>query len=292
MLFGKSIKRLLQSQVFGSFISKDVVSLSASINQRFVCHENHFHRIGFLATFLITIIFSGCMNSFAQDADPKVVNNENIVSKEIGDVSSGMKAENDSESQSPQADNSQKKTDSLIKKVISSFMFSGDELEKIEQATDAKKSSNPLVIDVAKKEEIYDQNSQSSYVYLGSILYNSPNNWSVWINDQKISFSNNKPDAEIYIKSIDADKVTIVWTMTISKWKILTQKKSEDNIQINSNNQVAVDFPLSFNQTYILASGLTVEGKVVNLSSDTPKKPESSDVLQLIKDKLNYDKTN
>ena len=55
--------------------------------------------------------------------------------------------------------------------------------------------------------------------------------------------SSNKEDNELFFKNLSQDKVTIVWKLSISKWKILSGKKSEEYApKINSANQVEVEF--------------------------------------------------
>ncbi len=147
----------------------------------------------------------------------------------------------------------------------SSLMFGDEELEKIDEALNAFKNNQPLIAinskdDMSEKKPVED--NIKSYVYLDSIFFNSPKSWSVWVNNQKISSQDNKAENEIYIKSIDHDKVNIVWTMSISKWKILTNKKSDEGAPINKNNQVEFNFFLSFNQTYILNGGKIAEGRI------------------------------
>ncbi|MES2677039.1 MAG: hypothetical protein V4612_01820 [Pseudomonadota bacterium] len=153
----------------------------------------------------------------------------------------------------------------------SSLMYSDDELKKIQEAINALKDGKPLNSD-AIQEDITPEDNAKSYIYLGSILYNSPNSWSAWINDQKISSTDNKIGNELYIKSINADSVRVIWTMSISKWKILTNKKSEDGAPINQNNQVEIDFTLSFNQTYMLNGSRIVEGRIAPLLNSSLSK--------------------
>ncbi len=169
-----------------------------------------------------------------------------------------------------------------------SLMYSDEEIKKIQEALDALREGRPLLSNnqLASNEDkttiTTPEDNAKSYIYLGSILYNSPNNWSVWINDQKISAANNQIGNELYIKSINEDEVRILWTMSIIKWKILTNKKSEEGAPINQNNQVEFDFTLSFNQTYMLNGGKTAEGRVAPLlTSSSFKIPDSKNTSNL-----------
>jgi hypothetical protein len=170
-----------------------------------------------------------------------------------------------------------KNDDDLISKIISekdlkrininsSLMFSDEGIKNLNLALDAYKNNKPYVVknNKPKKLQALFEENIKSYIHLGSILYNSPNIWSVWINDTKISARNNNASNELYIKSINHHKAYIAWTMSISKWKILTNAKSELDAPINAKNQVEFNFTLRFNQTFILKSSNVVEGNVTS----------------------------
>jgi hypothetical protein len=94
-------------------------------------------------------------------------------------------------------------------------------------------------------------------------MFFSDKSWSLWINDKKFIASTNNPDTELFFKDVSQDKVTVIWKLSISKWKILSGKKSEELApKINKENQVEVTFSLKPNQTYVLNSNKTVDGKV------------------------------
>lgn len=145
-----------------------------------------------------------------------------------------------------------------------SLMYDKEQERKIWEAYEASKNKAPLVEAGPTEivEEDLPKDSIISYIYLGSILYRSKDDWTVWINDQKISSRDNKRENELYIKKIDAEKADISWTMSISKWKILTGNRFTENAPLNANNQVEFNFILSFNQTYILNTNEVVEGKI------------------------------
>jgi predicted nucleic acid-binding Zn ribbon protein len=70
---------------------------------------------------------------------------------------------------------------------------------------------------------------------------------------------------ELYFKSVSQDRATIIWRLSISKWKILSGKKSEEYApKINENNQVEVEFTLKPNQTFILSSNKVADGRAVD----------------------------
>jgi len=219
------------------------------------------------------IICAFATNAIAQDQLPNKDLNINGIADVVNKAIVGEQPQNQSSNDKKPATNNLSKTVSPTssKKDYSSLMYSDEEIRKIQEALDAFNDGKPLIDKTQNTPPIEDQTSESppkddakSYIYLGSILYSSPNKWSVWINDRKISSSNNKPSNELYIKSINEDEVNIIWTMSTSKWKILTNTKSDEGAPINANNQVEFDFTLSFNQTYMLNGDKTVEGKILH----------------------------
>lgn len=224
-----------------------------------------------LFSFTLSLIFT--TNSIAQNIQDQ---NAKTNGGSISDIINKMVTENGDNDVTKNNQDSGKSLSKIISSLVnkgddSSIMFSEDEITKIYQALDAHKNNQPF--DVAPKEiEEKEQNqltkdNTDSCIYLGSILYHSPDNWSAWINGQKISSSNNQPTNELYIKSINPTSANIVWSMSISKWKILANQTSDTGAPINANNQVELNFNLSFNQTYMLVGGKIIEGKITSLSS-------------------------
>ncbi len=167
---------------------------------------------------------------------------------------------------------------------VVSLMYNDEELSDIERAIESFKNDQAFVpgqdpkdAAAAKKKNKTEKDAQleaeneKSYIYLASILYYSPNDWAVWINNTKITSDGNaKPNKELAVKEISRDAVKIVWSISVSKWKILSGKKSEDLApKINAQNNVEIEFTLKQNQTFILGSGRVVEGRaVVNVARE------------------------
>jgi uncharacterized protein YlbG (UPF0298 family) len=189
----------------------------------------------------------------------------------------------------PQAANllQENKQDSLInqagnifgpltkKKKSFSLMYNDQELDEVQNAIDSFKNDQAYVSpselaaskDKKEPEPKEVQDNARSYIYLGSIMYFNPTSWVVWVDNKKISFVDNKSSNELYLKSVTSSEIEILWTLSISKWKILSGKKSEDLApKINAQNQVEVNFTLCPNQTYILNSGNVVEGNSISSS--------------------------
>ncbi|MCE3255866.1 MAG: hypothetical protein K0R25_1360 [Rickettsiaceae bacterium] len=168
------------------------------------------------------------------------------------------------------ADSALKTKNSDNKGTNISLMYTDEQLSRIQEAIDSYKNNTPLKKSLTEGEENKSggeaEKRPVSYVYLGLILYKAPNNWSIWINDQKISYKDNKVGNEFYVKSINQNKVDIVWTMSISRWRIIANKKSSEGAPVNQNNEVEINFSLSFNQGYLIDTNTIVEGRIIPVS--------------------------
>jgi len=182
------------------------------------------------------------------------------------------------------------------------LMFNDQELTNINRAIDSLKNNQIYVPEgLEKKEEKIPEEdpekneeneiveNEKSYIYLGSVIYFSANDWVIWLNDQKISTSTNNEQKEIYVSSVDKDRIKVRWKMSLTKWKILSGKKDETmapRLDFDSNI-VESEFELRPNQTYILGSNSVVEGKAVialikkkeSKEKSTAKKPDTSQVI-------------
>lgn len=173
----------------------------------------------------------------------------------------------------------------LFSNKANSLMFDDEENDAIDRAADLLK--NKQVYSPESKEEEDSKKSelelaigdnQKSYAYLASIMYLNPSEWVVWINDKKISSDKNKKGEEFYIKSIQKDGIKVIWTLSVSKWRILSGSKIELP-KTNENNQVEILFNLKPNQSFSLTTKDVTEGNFNQaekqpLSNDKPDKNE------------------
>lgn len=176
---------------------------------------------------------------------------------------------------------------SLFEEKFKSLMFYEEELDKLKQAVESFKTGQSLEI-AEEQENITEENSENeqnekekelselnerSKIYLGSILYFSPNKWTIWLNDDKINSDNNNKDNEFFVNKIDGKNVNIIWTLSLSKWKILSGGNSENITQpkVNNKNQVKTSFTLGANQTFILKYNKVFEGKKDNKNKKIEK---------------------
>ena len=182
-----------------------------------------------------------------------------------------------------------------------SLMFDKEENNNINRAIDSLKNNQTFIPEgledptqtdsnqekkqeveaqeAALEEQRKNQANEKSYIYLASILYSSSKKWIIWINEQKITNESNSKDNELHILNVKSDRAKIAWKMSVSKWKILSGKNSEEFApKINENNQVEIEFELKPNQTFILSTNSVFEGKA---SASYVKKKEDDRRLKL-----------
>ncbi len=193
----------------------------------------------------------------------------------------------------------------LGKNKVSSLMFDEEELSSLDRAVFALENGelyNPensdennlsdknlsleekLKLERENKIKEKSENNEKSYIYLASIMYLSKDDWSAWINNSKITSANNNRGNEFFIKKINGEQASIVWTLSPSKWRALTGKSAEAiESKVNEKNQVEVEFTLKINQTFILKLNYIAEGK--NVSSAINKSEEKT--LKKFKKRVN-----
>ncbi len=227
-------------------------------------------KIFFLLFFLLII-----NNSFAVEegifAESTTKNEKDTDDKSVQNVDT---TEKNSDLSTKKPTNKDEIKDLLLNNKLSSLMFDEEESDSIKRIMDLLKNkevyapNGNLQIEESKNKptetDIDKEENEKSYIYLASIIYFNPQDWVVWLNDQKITPKTNNKNTELYLKSIQRDSVDIVWKLGVSKWKILSGAKADDpNPKVNKNNQVEVRFELKPNQTFILGSNSVVEGHAV-----------------------------
>lgn len=214
-----------------------------------------FYKALFLS--ILYLVFSQDSLVFAQD---KKINNN--VPEQENNLNKLLKIEdgknNNSQPQSNKKFASQPlmlspKESKNLEKALSSLV---NNVEYIGESLELNSDKNDLV---QKQEE---EKNEKSYIYLASLLYFNPNSWVVWINDKKITSDENDPEKEFYIKHINRNYIDLVWTLGVTKWKIITGKNDNQLPEKNDKNQIVNSFKLRPNQTYVLADDSVVEGKV------------------------------
>lgn len=166
---------------------------------------------------------------------------------------------------------------------IKSLMYNEKDARNINNAINSSKGYQSFVLEGQEKpDEIIaateeKQDNVRAYIYLASILYFDKNNWTIWIGNKKITNKNNNPDNELYITSISPSRVSVLWSLSISHWKLLFGVQNDDLLPpINEKNQIETRFTIRPNQTFVLTTNKVLEGHVVpatttnNSSENTP----------------------
>jgi len=198
------------------------------------------------------------------------INNSNIINNPSNEIN--KKIETASNKTPISASSIKKSIEDLFSNTkMQSLMFSDSDISNIDKAIEAFQNNQIFELEggeenqeksITEEEKKLEQENVKAYIFLSSILYFGNDSWSLWINDKKYTAKNNKIDSELYFKSVEKDKVNIIWKLSVSKWKILSGLRSESLApKINSNNQVEIDFVLQPNQTFILNSNKVVNGK-------------------------------
>ncbi len=231
------------------------------------------------------IFFLFCVDSFAQKSDSTFAE-ASLPDKSVTAPEQNKKSNPKQELLNSSLTN-QISSDNLIANILlsrkaTSLMFDDEENDHIGRAINSLRSNEIYVPEGAeggtgdenltpeerkknaddKKRAEENEANEKSYIYLASIIYFTPKDWAVWINQQKITHESNRWDKELYVKSIQKDRVKIVWKISLSKWKILSNSKPESEApKVNANNQIEVEFELKQNQTFMLNTRSVVEGK-------------------------------
>ncbi|MDX2082419.1 MAG: hypothetical protein SFV53_00310 [Rickettsiales bacterium] len=154
--------------------------------------------------------------------------------------------------------------DLLLGKKTTSLMFDDKENVIIEKMVNSIKGINSNQ-DSDDSEKLANNFNQESYIYLASIMYSTPQDWVVWINDKKITSQSNKKTQEIFLNSVEKDQVSVLWNMSVSKAKVLIGEDQVENSDFkkNADGKIEIKFTLKTNQAFLFGSNTIVEGKSV-----------------------------
>jgi hypothetical protein len=164
---------------------------------------------------------------------------------------------------------------------VKSMFFTQQQMARIDKALDiyskytVLKQNGNEGEDFLKQLESKDSGSASVqqkpkyYTYpqffLSSLAYHSPGDWSIIVNNQKISSLNVKTPSEIQVESIDKDKVLLLWTPAKLNMEKINEKWNglqSGSVQVNGISGT-VNFALHANQTFSSFTMQVMEGKVL-----------------------------
>lgn len=107
--------------------------------------------------------------------------------------------------------------------------------------------------------------------YLRSIMYFSPENWTIWLNDKKISSSDTSDDPNFQFAKVNNDSIIILWQNAnpdtlASDWKS-SFNDSGNGLWVSKNSNIVVDsnsgsisLILKPNQSFISSKMAVLEG--------------------------------
>lgn len=152
--------------------------------------------------------------------------------------------------------------------------------------------------------------------YLGTVMFQTPGQWSIWINQKRINAANPSYDfgtsGTIHVTSVSSNLVTLTWTPSDIKqaarvWldrdnvRVASLKHRQarvSNVDFDSKNKLFMVTMLN-NQTFSAASMQIVEGKLADVDTDKshsetltlPKNAKGDDAtLMLFDNPLEEDK--
>jgi hypothetical protein len=132
-------------------------------------------------------------------------------------------------------------------------------------------------------------------LYLGSIVYYSPSQWSVWINGKKLVDKNNSPANEFYITDLTRTAIELIWhpkslQQAPTLWEQLTGNGAHPLPDITVNEKKGtITLHLHANQTFLprrlaIREGLVKSAPVASTpdSTLTPNTPPPTAAQQIM----------
>jgi hypothetical protein len=145
-----------------------------------------------------------------------------------------------------------------LKKKYQTLMFNQNQLESILNIINNNNNNNN---NNNRKYTFIDE--ENFYYHLKSIIYASPNNWTIFLNDKKINNFERRYDDKVTIVKITPNYVVFLWTGTIPEMNTMNYNNTIplDKYTIdNENGEVKIPFKLSIHQTFLPLEYKIVEG--------------------------------
>ncbi|MBU6339599.1 MAG: hypothetical protein KGQ36_06510 [Rickettsiales bacterium] len=235
-----------------------------------------------LTALAITSSFFFSSNLLAQNENTAQNAQPSLADRIEKDLPQDIKVNNDFKT-SALVNNTTKKFSNFIanRTQLSSLMFNEEQQYAITAAIESLR--NGVIFapqDSEDKEKDKEAENKAlnkkTYIYLASIMYVNNDYWAVWINGEKITSDSNAKTNEIYLENVQRDKVSVLWTISESKWKILMGVKADEmQSQVNAQGQVEKRFELKPNQTFLLLYETVIEG---NAQLNSPIISKNTDV--------------
>lgn len=164
---------------------------------------------------------------------------------------------------------SRKDMETLVIPSLVLFDRSEDQTASAKSKTDGKDDLTGLLESLKVQGETKTIVRPLPHLFLGSIMYYSPTNWSVWINGKKLVNRLNAPANPLYVSHIDRTHIVLVWRPESLRdmTELWNQKSSSTetlpkNITVNTQDG-SVTLTMRPNQTFVPRSLKIHEGMVI-----------------------------
>jgi hypothetical protein len=151
----------------------------------------------------------------------------------------------------------------------SSLFYTKEQLNQLDLVKEAVASGVAIDTNFNQEENIQEQQvvkRNAINFYLNSIIYYTANNWSIWINGNKINRESNNTDLELL--TISEKEVKFKWTTGYDKFvetlsRIIDDGEIPKDIYVEITDNIAiVIFSLKPNQSFRLGTSLNIiEGR-------------------------------
>jgi hypothetical protein len=164
---------------------------------------------------------------------------------------------------------------------VKSLFYTPEEITAIRLAANSyrKRGGNTADDDLLDKLTEDKTAAPQVYIYpqffLESVVYHSPKDWVIWLNNDKITQDTPKANAEISVEAIDENKVVLKWHPSIvDKDRIMDVWKRTSNTEtLVDPMDNTVQFVLHTNQTFSSYVMRVLEGKVLPVAIDLNQEP-------------------
>jgi hypothetical protein len=122
--------------------------------------------------------------------------------------------------------------------------------------------------------------------YVASIVYRGPNDWMLWINDQRVTPK--RPFVGVKVASVVKDRVTLswepdnwdyrepIWRAKVKPSEAILRLKSRDGSTHLDKKKKTLSATLKSNQTFVTSVPMVAEGRQMNLAASVQAGPASA----------------
>ena len=190
-----------------------------------------------------------------------------------------------------------KKPASLPSSQIESMLFTNNEMQSIRAAINTYKSHVGTDMFNTERGDVQDSRAASQiYTYpqffLDSLVYHSPTDWVVWVNNLKITQDTARANTDLTVEAINKNTVTIQWRPTsIDKSRAFASAAKNPPAPGITADKVkgTIQFTLHANQTFSSYVMRVLEGRVLPVTVDLSKEMVAQSITEGQSSELNLD---